>query len=700
VAERTSLTSWLVATLREEPTALPAAVAFAVCVAWSANQAGYPLTHWAPGGLVLLGLLVVTLVVVPPSFALMPRALLVALACLAAFTVLSFLSITWAGVRADAWEGANRTLLYLVVFALFSLWPRRGAGAALLLGIWLIAMIALAGFVLIHLDTRSSLAGFFKGNRLAYPGGYENASAATWGIAMWPALLLAARRALPWAVRGLLAGGVVLLADLALLSQSRGSLFSAPIVLVLVFALLPERLRTFAVLVPIAAGIAASAPAVLHVGDAVASGHSGLGALHTAVAATFIAAVLAGAIVAVGAVVESRRELAPRSARTVRRVIAATAAASVVAVLAGGWVAAGDPAARVSHAWETFTSGRGYGANGSGNRLLSGLGSYRYDFYRVALDEFANHPLVGIGADNFAAPYLAHAHGPDTPHYPHSIEMRTLVQTGVVGTLTALAGLFAAVLLGIRALRSRMPGAQLRRAVAAASLAGFGYWLIHGSFDWFWEFAGLGAPAFALLGLACALAPRGGAGTRAGAKRAGGAASAAQQPAPERPGVAARVRRYLPRAIGALGVVAAMASLTLPWLSQLEVKQAARVWPSSPAAAYGALNDAANLNPLADEPYVVAGNIAVRYGDLARADHEFALALERNPEDAYAALERGAIASANGERDRALVELARAVRMDPHEQLARAALAITRRGRRVDVAALNSAILKAAAPLR
>jgi len=700
VAVRTSLTSRLVARLREEPTTLAAAVAFAICVAWSADQAGYPLTHWAPGGLALLALLAVAVVVVPPRIVRAPRALLVALGCLAAFTLLSFLSIAWAGVRADAWEGANRTLLYFVVFALFGLWPRRGAGAALLLGLWLIAMITLAGFVLIHLDTRSSLAGFFKDERLAYPGGYENASAATWGMAMWPALLLAAPRVLPWALRGLLAGGVVLLADLALLSQSRGALFSTPLVLVLVFAFLPGRLRTFAVLLPIALSIAASAPAVLHVGDSLAAHHSGLGALHTAVAAIFIAAAAAGVIVALGAAIESRLELAPRHARAVRRAIAATAAAIVVAALAGGWVAAGDPVARVSHAWETFTSGKGYGANKSGNRLVSGLGSSRYDFYRVAIDEFADHPLVGIGADNFAAPYLARAHSVATPHYPHSIEIRTLAQTGIAGTLLALGGLGAALLLVIRALRARTPDAPLRRAVAAASLAGFGYWLIHGSFDWFWEFAGLGAPAFALLGLACALAPRTAAGTRDGAERAATVASDAPLAARERAATIARVRRYLPAAIGALAVLAAAASLTLPWLSQLEVEQAARVWPSAPAAAYGALTDAANLNPLADEPYVVAGDIAVRYGDLARADREFALALERNSEDAYATLERGAIASARGERARALIDLARAVRMDPHEPLARSALAIARRGRRVNVAALNSAILRAAAPLR
>ena len=69
----------------------------------------------------------------------------VALGCLAAYTALSYLSILWAGVPGDAWEGANRTLLYLLVFALFACWRQRGASAALLLGAWTLAMVVLAG---------------------------------------------------------------------------------------------------------------------------------------------------------------------------------------------------------------------------------------------------------------------------------------------------------------------------------------------------------------------------------------------------------------------------------------------------------------------------------------------------------------------------------------------------------------------------
>ncbi len=44
-----------------------------------------------------------------------PTPVKIALGCLAGYTALSFASILWAAVPADAWEGANRTLLYLLV---------------------------------------------------------------------------------------------------------------------------------------------------------------------------------------------------------------------------------------------------------------------------------------------------------------------------------------------------------------------------------------------------------------------------------------------------------------------------------------------------------------------------------------------------------------------------------------------------------
>ena len=710
----------LIAPLRAAPATVPALGALALMVVWASDQAGYPLTHWAPGGLIVLALLAIALLAVQPRWAEIPLAVRIAVGCLAAYTALSFLSILWAGVPGDAWEGANRTLLYLLVFALFACWAQTGVTAALLLCAWVLAMVGVGLFVLLHIDAAASAARLIvllPGGRLVYPAGYVNADAAQWLMACWPALLLARERRLPWWLRGALAGGAVLLAEVALLSQSRGSVYAEPVMLVLVFALLPSRVRTFALLVPVAAGIGVAAPAVLRVGERVgalegashggvalhspAALHSATAAVHAAVVATLLSALVVGAVVAAGAALERRRTLSPTAAARVHRGVAAVALTLLVGLLAGGWAATGNPLTRARHAWDTFKSPRGYSADTTtGSRLTSGLGSSRYDFYRVALDEFAAHPLLGIGADNFAEPYLAHGRSSETPRYPHSVEMRTLVQTGLVGALLAVVGLGAALLAVWRALAQRHPDAALARAVAAAAATGFAYWVVHGSFDWFWEFAGLGAPAFALLGLACALAPRpaaaddapaGGPGTLSSFSDPDQSTSAEVQP-PAAPRVASRARRW-PIALGTLAALAAIVSLTTPWLSSLEVQSAARVWVRAPTQAYARLDDAARLNPLSDEPYVVAGSIALRLGELAHANREFALALGRTPGDAYATLERGAIASARGRRREALALLERAVRLAPRDSLARAALAVVRGGRRVDIDELNRSIL-------
>jgi len=666
------MTAKLTGSLREAPATVPALAAVALFVLWATDQAGYPETHWAPGGLIVLILLCMGIGLIRLRPAEMPTSVRVALGALTAYTALSFLSILWAAVPGEAWEGANRTLLYLLVFALFACWRQRGVGAALALVIWTVALIVLAAVDVLHVNAASGshLQELIPGGRLEYPSGYPNANAAQWLMAFWPAVLLARSERLHWGIRGLLAGGAVLLAEVALLSQSRGSLYATPVMLVLVFALLPRRIRTFALLVPVAGGIAAAAPSVLKVGDHLSNGAVRASAVHSAVTATFVAAIAVGLAVALGAAVESRRDVPTASRRRLRAGIGAIGLAALIAVVAGGLAVAGNPVTRIKHSWDSFKGGYAETAP-TGSHLGSGLGSNRYDFYRVALDEFVAHPVLGIGADNFQQQYLARGRSDETPHYPHSVELRTLTQTGLVGAVLALVGLLAALTAAARSLRGPDP---LAAAVAAAALAGFGYWVVHGSFDWFWEFAGLGAPAFAMLGIACALAPR-----RALAERS----SPVRGPL---------LRRAL-LAAGLLVALAAAVSLAAPWLSQLQVESAAKIWTRAPQTAYARLRQAAKLNPLSDEAYLVAGSIALRYGETAYADREFALALARAPGDAYATLERAAIASSRGERAAALRLLMRTVALDPRNPLARQALSLVRAGHRINPDELNRSIL-------
>jgi hypothetical protein len=668
----------LVDGLRAAPVAVPLLVAVALMVVGSQRDGGYAVTTWAPGALLLLALLALCRWSLPLRSSEVPRPVVVALSALAGFTAWSYLSIAWADDQGVAWEGANRTLLYLVVFALFALWRQRPETAALVLGAWTLALGVLAIVTAVRLGAAGAARELFLGDRFAHPSSYPNASAALWMMAAWPAVGLAAARRVPWALRGAFAGAAVACCDLALLTQSRGAMIATPIVLVLWFALLPERVRRMMAVLPVALAVGLAGPAMLRVGDRLdASGHPDIaGALDAASRGVLLGVVVAGILVAAGAWVESRRPVSEETGRRVHRALGTAGIAGVVVIVIAALAVAGNPVDRARDAWHSFKGG--YAQHSSGPRLISGLGSNRYDFYRVGLGLFGDHPIAGIGADNFEQDYMLHGRSHETPRYPHSIEVRTLAQTGLIGAALLLVVFAAAAVAVARAARDPDP---LGRAVVVAAAGVPLYWLVHGSADWLWEFAGLGAPAFAALGLACALAPR----------RAASAAEAA----PRR----GRARRLV-TVLAEVGLVAAIVVLGAPWLAQRQIDRAAREWPQGPARAYAMLRDASSLDPLSDQPALVEASIALRTGDVARADRAFAAALERNPRGAYALLERGAIASARGDRTTALTLLTRAAQENPRDPVTLAALKTARAGKRVDLASVNDQLQQAAQRFR
>ena len=128
--------------VRDAPGAVPALIGVAVLLVLVAlgegsgggrtflHDSGFTSLTWYPAALFLVGLLAVLGFVLPLRLRDVPRPLLAAVALLGAFTAWSFLSMLWADAPAEAWDGANRTLLYLLLFCLFALWPQRGATAA------------------------------------------------------------------------------------------------------------------------------------------------------------------------------------------------------------------------------------------------------------------------------------------------------------------------------------------------------------------------------------------------------------------------------------------------------------------------------------------------------------------------------------------------------------------------------------------
>jgi tetratricopeptide (TPR) repeat protein len=667
----------MLARLRAAPITVPTLLAVAVFLAWTPLDGGQPITRWAPGAIVLLALLGLALVALPPlRWAELPTIVRVAALALVAFTAWSFLSTAWADDGGVALEGADRTLLYLAAFLLFALWPQRPATAAWVLGLWTFGIGAIAVITLVRVGAVADPSTLFDGDRLTKPVGYANAESATWLMALWPAVTLAASGRVPWFLRGIAAALAVVLLDVALLSQSRGSILALPVCAVLLVAIVPGRLRTIAVLVPVLGAAAAALPKVLDVGDALDGTDAGTvrDAASAVTSTVLLLAVAAGVVVALVAAWETFRPPAPVTAARVRK--AWTALVVVVAILgaAGGLAAIGNPVHRLDNGWQSFKGG--YDDNtGSGSRLTAGLGSNRYDFYRVALDLFADHPITGVGADNFFEDYLQRGHSNETPRNPHNLALRTLAQTGIVGTLLLLASSLAALAASWRAMRGADP---LAAAVAGGAVMAFLYWVVHGMTDWFWEWAGLGAPAFALLGLACALAPR-----RMGETDGGDVARAP-----------ARGRGVVLVLAGAALILGALA-IAGPWQAERDIERAGAVFPQRPYEAYSRLDRAADLDPVSDRPSLIKGSIALRYGDLPRARAAFADALDRNPRGQYATLELGAIASVQGDRSQALALLRRAVGLAPRDGTAREALAVVREGGVVDVAVLNRRLLRA-----
>src|SRR3954451_12819829 len=121
--------------------ALPGLVAVAVLVWWATDQGGYFQRTWYPGTVLLLGVLVATAFGTPAAYRGLPRAAQAALGALALFAAWSFLSISWADAPGPAWDAANRTLLYLILFALFSRALVAPLARAVVIGAWTLAII-------------------------------------------------------------------------------------------------------------------------------------------------------------------------------------------------------------------------------------------------------------------------------------------------------------------------------------------------------------------------------------------------------------------------------------------------------------------------------------------------------------------------------------------------------------------------------
>lgn len=606
------------------------AIVSAVFVWWAWKQGAYFGSVFLPGAIILYGLLILLLLGAPFNARLSGPAR-VSLAAIVALSAWTLLAIAWTSSKDAAVQDAERAMLYAAVFAL-GFWTCNLAGRRLHLPL---AAVAATG-VAIGIVTTITLAGgtdvasiFHDDATLRFPIGYRNAEAAFFLICLWPLMTLAAEGELPWQLRALIIGAATMILELVVLAESRGSLPAAAVGLAVFLVLSPRRLRVAIYLCLAGLPVLAALPALL---DVFQHGDAGPGLVPLmrdaakAIALTSLGSVAVAAVCLGG--VEPRLNLGRQRIQLISRV---TAAVALVAVVAGGTVVMakrGGPLEFVDQRVQEFKYAGNPNLQPQGTRFGVNVGSNRRDFWRVALDEGRDHPLLGAGPGSFATAYLQDRESPESPRDPHSVEILMWSELGAVGLLLFGTFIVAAAIAGVR---SRWLG-PAAAALTAGSLAAGANWLVHASYDWFWHYPALTAPAIFLLG--AAVAP-----------------SLGNLGAP-----LAKQVRYAGAAAFALALLIAVPL----FLSQRYANHAYDEFPGDPDAALSDLDRAADLDPYDPQPLLSKGLIESRLGQDQEAVSAFREAIDRAP-DGYAghfflarALAATDLAAARAEADEAL----------------------------------------------
>ncbi len=447
---------------------------------------------------------------------------------LAAFVIWQGVSIAWSIEPSRSWDYTNRGLVYFALAAVGALLGgvplrRFAAVACALLGVlfvWALAAKVIPGLY----------PDYERLARLRYPVGY------------WNELALLASASVPlglWAVgprydRRARLGGALLL-------------YSAPVVTVLTFSRVGIVLTVVAALVWLWLDrdrLAALGPlAVAWIVGAVVAGVAlllpGISSDGQPHHVRVRDGLVFGVVLVVGAIVvgfASRFVLSRAVDRRVARGAALALVVLVIAALAAAVVRAGGPADFFSARWHEFSNKASAQVSNSPTRVLSGNSSNRWRWWREAWNAFTDKPLQGNGTGTFELIDRVRRDSPLATTEPHSVPLQFLTETGIVGFLL-YAVVVASAAIGI--LRRERTRAWLALALGAALC------LVHSFVDIDWDFIAVQGPLFLTLGALV---------------------SGPATPIP--------ARRWLVSAAVGVCALAALYSLTSPWLAANRVAAA------------------------------------------------------------------------------------------------------------------------------
>jgi hypothetical protein len=470
------------------------------------SSGGYATKDWAFQAMTLgvAGIVIAALALFPRR----PGQLsLAVLALFTGYAVWVLASNLWAESSATAWQATGRTFMYLLVLTLaLTFFASARARLAFKYLVMAGALALLAGCV-VRLWTAET-AALFVGNRFVFPIGQANAASALFLIPFWPLVWLAAGPDEPAPVRGAAIGLATGLVGLALLTQSRGAVWSLGITLIFLFAVSPGRLRLLMFLVVPGLLMVYAYPALNSYWAQGQAAVSGGIAARTLV----VAAVAAGFIGMIVALLEKWVKVSGRMKAIFGTVVLAGCAAGLIYGSITLTQDAGGPMAWFGDRWEQLAGEPALDVPAAafepdGTPVPSAT---RTDVWNDSLQGLRRDLLLGVGSGDRSPSGTA-----------DSLVLRVLSETGVVGGVLAfgammvsLAGiLWPRTVTGWRVIRRRRTGGRpasrwgrdpLAYGWEMALLAAVAYWLVHANLEPLLQMTGITVPA--LLMLAAALA--------------------------------------------------------------------------------------------------------------------------------------------------------------------------------------------------
>ena len=583
-------------------------VAVVLTATWmSYASGGTYVSGWAPVAFYLAALALI--ISIDGAFrGMKSRWSIAALVLFAAYTAWTFASLLWSPNRGDAWLGAGQTLLYLLAFWVALMLVASGASRRWLLAASAIGPAIVAALTLLILVPRfedlftvTNQVMDAAEYRLTGTIGSGAGEAAFLLFPFWAAVYLAGSRQANPFLRGLVLAGAVLSLELSILTQSRGSMVALSVSLPIFFLISGQRLRGLIALIPVGGALLLAFPELNEVFlTGVTQESATVASIEAVLPTVWATAAGAGLYGLVWGLIDQKW----KPQRNVTRVAGGAALAiTLVFLVAGATVAVervGNPIAWGEQKWEDFKT-EVYKPEQGQSRYSSISGGGRPLLWQVAWEDFATHPVLGVGTQNYEATlYQQREQWTGYERQPHSLPLEVLAERGAIGGILFFGLLATCLMAGLWRRFSDL--ASEGKAQVGAMIAAITYWFVYSSTEWFWQMPATTLPAVVYLAMLAGPWQR----------------------------VEAEPLRWPLRAVGAGVALLAAAAVAPLYIANYYVHQSYA--STNPREALAAVERAQRFNPVSPDYFEREAELAMESGDWDRVENGYRNAIALNPE--------------------------------------------------------------------